>query len=727
MKRYTGKFINLAGQSCQVNIYDDNYSGDAVELYMSTTPITISESAQDLVTEPIMASSAVITFINDAALEGFTVSDEMQCAVEVLADGALVWHGYLNPDVRDDLLPSITGEVTLNATSTLGLTSTRKIDAEGEPLCSIASYIAEALQDCGNVLTDICLPSVAKVTSDAGYNSIWTLRAQRDNFYSVEEITSTNDEQYDEQSWEEVLSNFMTLFGLTMMEDYASGCIMLLSRDTDATYCRMTLDDFAAGTGAESYALPESTDMASLPMWGTSHSTSSYRPYSSVKITSEVNTVETTLFSLDNVVGAPAIDGSGYRVGMDDIGDATNPSNESVLELCSGGIRQINSNICVYKPSEEEKTYQRIETFDGLSRSDIISLQIIGLVGYTDIWLLGAVPIKGGIGWRNSHTSNLSFTPDFDPMLFVGTDIAWPKSSVKQDRLSLAEQTELIRLKNEYYYGTNWAMSIDIELQSWYTNYQYYDFIDPIELILRVGNAYWNGSEWQSEETSFTPETTKEGGLRSTEDECQDSNYYTGLKGILIPHTESDVAQGDTCIGLMLSVRLHKDWDYNIPAFIIKKFDVKISPDLRSADRDAITGEPKKEYVYNKKYKENGNNPLEIDLNVQGYHGELLAKSCLVDTQGEAIAYLYYGKTEDIPGLGTTPVTSAPEEWLADHLKAIYCRSRKRYKLTVEGIIDYKTNTRYSYGDITYTTVARSLDLYNNTTTITLEQATQNA
>ena len=282
MKRYTSRIINLAGQSCQVNIYDDNYTGDAMELLMSPDPIRISESAQDLLTEPIMASSAVLTFISDPALEGLVVEDEMQCAVEVLADDRMVWHGYLNPEVRDDLLPSITSEVTLNATSTLGLMSTRKISAEGEPLQSIAAYIVEALQACGNVLTDICLPSVAKIAENDGYNSLWTLQAQRDNFYTREEVTSTDDELYDEQSWADVLSNFMALFGLTMMEDYASGCIMLLSRDADATYCRMTLEDFAAGTGAESYALPDSADMSILPMWGTSHSSSTYAPVNKV-------------------------------------------------------------------------------------------------------------------------------------------------------------------------------------------------------------------------------------------------------------------------------------------------------------------------------------------------------------------------------------------------------------------------------------------------------------
>lgn len=726
MKRYVGKFINPAGQSCRVNVYDDNYTGEAVELYMSPTPIVISESAQDLLTEPIMASSAVLTFISDPALEGLVVEDEMQCAVEVLADDTLVWHGYLNPEVRDDLLPSITSEVTLNATSTLGLMSTRKISAEGEPLRSIAQYIVEALQACGNVLTDICLPSVAKVTEKDGYNSLWTLQAQRDNFYTREEITSTDDELYDEQSWADVLSNFLTLFGLTIYEDYASGCIMLLSRDADATYCRMTLADFAAGAGAENYALPDSADMASLPMWGTSHSTSNYRPYSSVKVTSQVNAVEDTLFSLDKVVGAPAIEGSGYRVGMVDIGD-TNPTNESVREMCSGGIRQIDRNLRVYKPSTEDKDYARIESFNGLSRADVVSGETFGLVSYVDIWLLGAIPLKGGIGQRNSQTQFLSFDPAFDPMLFVSTSVAWPQHSEMEGRLLLPGQTELIRVENKYSYGSNWGMSIDLELQSWYTDYQYFDFLDPLELILRVGDVYWNGKKWQSEEASFTPRTKKEGGVRITEDECQDVKYYTNLKGILIPHTESDnTALPNSGIGLMLSVRLHKNWNPRIPAFIIKKCDLKISPDLRTADRDAITGEPTNEYVYRKIYKKDGNNPLEIDLEVQGYHGELLAKSCLLSPSGDTITGLDYGEKTEVPEVGIVAVSQPPEDWLANHLKSIYCRSRKRYKLTVEGI-DYKTNTRYNYEDITYTTVARSVDLYNNTTNIVLERATKNA
>lgn len=726
MKRYVGKFINPAGQSCRVNVYDDNYTGEAVELFMSPTPIVISESAQDLLTEPIMASSAVLTFISDPALEGLVVEDEMQCAVEVLADDTLVWHGYLNPEVRDDLLPSITSEVTLNATSTLSLMSTRKISAAAEPLRSIAQYIAEGLQACGNVLTNICLPSVAKLTENDGYNSLWTLQAQRDNFYTREEITSTDDELYDEQSWADVLSNFLTLFGLTMYEDYASGCIMLLSRDADATYCRMTLADFAAGTGAESYALPDSADMASLPMWGTSHSTSNYRPYSSVKVTSQVNAVEDTLFSLDNAVGAPAFNGF-YRVG---IGGTTD--SPSVRELCSGGVRQLCPELRTFKPQADTATYKRIETFKGVEALDINYLVLPGggLPGYLDAWLLGAIPIKGGIGISNIAVQETSFDPDFNPMILVRRSVDWPQNAaLPTDKVLLPSGTDIVRLSNTYAYGQNWGLSIDLELQDWYTWANMGAFTMPLEIVLKAGKYYWNGSEWQTDEVSFVPEMeTGEVQTLKSKDQCQDVKYYSNLIGTLITRNSTDTAvSDDPCLGLSLTLRLRKEWcDKNPIGFLIKKLDVKISPYLRTADRDAFTGDVKNVYVYRKTEREKADNPLEIDLNVQGYHGELLAKSCLLSPSGETITGLDYGEKLEIPEIGTVSIISAPEDWLINHLKGIYCRRRKRYKLTVEGI-DYKTNTRYSYEGITYTTVARSVDPYNNTTTLTLERATKSA
>lgn len=726
MLRYVSTFYALDERRYTVNIYDDTYTGQPSGLYMSTDPVRISESAQDLLTEPIMASSAVLTFISDTALEGFAVDDEMQCAVEVLADDRLVWHGYLNPEVRDDLLPSITSEVTLNATSTLGLMSTRKISAEGEPLRSIAQYIAEGLQACGNVLTNICLPSVAKITENDGYNSLWTLQAQRDNFYAREEITSTDDELYDEQSWTDVLSNFLTLFGLTMYEDYASGCIMLLSRDADATYCRMTLEDFAAGTGAESYALPDSTDMASLPMWGTSHSTSNYRPYSSVKVTSQVNAVEDTLFSLDNAVGAPAFNGF-YRVG---IGGTTD--SPSVRELCSGGIRQLCPDLRTFKPQADTATYNRIETFKGVEALDINYLVQPGggLPGYLDAWLLGAIPIKGGIGISNIAVQETSFDPDFNPMILVRRSVDWPQNAaLPTDKVSLPSGTDIVRLSNTYAYGQNWGLSIDLELQDWYTWVNMGTFTMPLEIVLKAGKYYWNGSGWQTDEVSFVPEmeTGEEQTLKS-KDQCQDVKYYSNLIGTLITRNSTDTTvSDDPCLGLSLTLRLRKEWcDTNPIGFLIKKLDVKISPYLRTADRDAFTGEIKNVYVYRRTENEKADNPLEVDLEVQGYHGELLAKSCLLSSSGETITGLDYGEKMEIPGTGTVSVISAPEEWLANHLKSIYCRRRKRYKLTVEGI-NYKTNTRYNYEGITYTTVARSVDPYNNTTTLTLERATKNA
>lgn len=726
MLRYVSTFYALDERRYTVNIYDDTYTGQPSGLYMSTDPVRISESAQDLLTEPIMASSAVLTFISDTALEGFAVDDEMQCAVEVLVDDTLVWHGYLNPEVRDDLLPSITSEVTLNATSTLGLMSTRKISAEGEPLQSIAAYIVEALEACGNVLTDICLPAVAKVTESDGYNSLWSLQAQRDNFYTREEITSTDDELYDEQSWADVLSNFMTLFGLTMYEDYASGCIMLLSRDADATYCRMTLEDFAAATGAESYALPDQSSLDGLPMWGTSHSTSNYRPYSSVKVTSQVNAVEDTLFSLDNAVGAPAFNGF-YRVG---IGGTTD--SPSVRELCSGGIRQLCPELRTFKPQADTATYNRIETFKGVEALDINYLVQPGggLPGYLDAWLLGAIPIKGGIGISNIAVQETSFDPDFNPMILVRRSVDWPQNAaLPTDKVSLPSGTDIVRLSNTYAYGQNWGLSIDLELQDWYTWANMGAFTMPLEIVLKAGKYYWDGSGWQTDEVSFVPEmeTGEEQTLKS-KDQCQDVKYYSNLIGTLITRNSTDTTvSDDPCLGLSLTLRLRKEWcDTNPIGFLIKKLDVKISPYLRTADRDAFTGEIKNVYVYRRTENEKADNPLEVDLEVQGYHGELLAKSCLLSPFGETITGLDYGEKMEIPGTGTVSVISAPEDWLANHLKSIYCRRRKRYKLTVEGI-NYKTNTRYNYEGITYTTVARSVDPYNNTTTLTLERATKNA
>lgn len=706
MKRYTGKFINLAGQSCQVNIYDDNYTGDVVELYMSTTPITISESAQDLVTEPIMASSAVITFINDAALEGFTVSDEMQCAVEVLADDALVWHGYLNPEVRDDLLPSITGEVTLNATSALGLMSSRKIDAEGEPLCSIASYIVEALRDCGNVLTDICLPSVAKVTSDAGYNSIWMLQAQRDNFYSVEEITSTNDEQYDEQSWEEVLSNFMTLFGLTMMEDYASGCIMLLSRDSGATYCRMTLDDFAAGTGAESYALPDSTDMASLPMWGTSHSTSTYAPVKKVKVVSNINSMDLT------IIGDNTFNGNSVAVpGTLNIMEVDNPDyaiRDKYKYYGSRILCPLSAKLTMLAYSTQADQMTGVEIIKQIVNptTQDIKGHLTGNEGNRYLSLGGAIAIYGPV------LVSIALEPSEVIQDFAKTILLRNYAQSSPFKVYLTAGTELMRYKDDDFLLNGIGM---LGLYARFLSPA--GEISPIKISLKLGSKYYNGHlEWVDNPVSFIPKYNK---IDNQSWEITEPLFFAetfdlefeGLRGnkILCGGTNNTK-------GLELIVYLNDDWvgEKTANQCILSEFELKFAYSRNLTNLNAYTGEQESSIVtVAKRDNDSGKDMDDITLNVHSDQHWQPATSYLWNGLN-AISSLMYGATERIP-----------EEWLADHLKAIYCRSRKRYKLTVEGI-DYKTNTRYSYGDITYTTVARSVDPYNNTTTITLEQATRN-
>lgn len=704
MKRYTSRIINLAGQSCQVNIYDDNYTGDVVELLMSPDPIRISESAQDLLTEPIMASSAVLTFISDPALEGLVVEDEMQCTVEVLADDILVWHGYLNPEVRDDLLPSITSEVTLNATSTLGLMSTRKISAEGEPLQSIAAYIVEALQACGNVLTDICLPSVAKITESDGYNSLWTLQAQRDNFYTREEITSTDDEMYDEQSWADVLSNFMTLFGLTMMEDYASGCIMLLSRDADATYCRMTLEDFVAGIGVESYALPDSADMASLPMWGTSHSTSTYAPVNKVKVVSNINSMDL------NIIGDNTYNGNSVII----------PGNLSIAEIIGDKTRRYryygsrvicpisgNLTLLAYSTQNDQVTGALItKQIINPSPRDI-EAHLTGPDGDRELNIGGAIVIEG-------------------PMLeAIGLDPAkvvedraktillrnYAQSASEYQRLSLPEGTDLIRYKDDNFL-VNYAGMLGLYARFYGPAGQ----ISPIKIILRAGEKYYNGLlEWVDNPVYFTPTYKKIDDQRweITETIFFGDTYdldFEGLRG------EKILCGGLTQRkGIDIIVSINDEWVGNTKnQCIMYDFELKFAYSRNLTRRNIYTGDLENS-INSIAVNDNGGKDMDsINVNIHSDQRWQPAKSYLWNGL-ETISSLVYG--------GTTQI---PEQWLANHLKSIYCRSRKRYKLTVEGI-DYKTNTRYNYEDITYTTVARSVDPYNNTTTLTLERATKNA
>lgn len=707
MLRYVSTFYALNERRYTVNIYDDTYTGQPSGLYMSTDPVRISESAQDLLTEPIMASSAVLTFISDTALEGFAVDDEMQCAVEVLVDDTLVWHGYLNPEVRDDLLPSITSEVTLNATSTLGLMSTRKISAASGPLQSIAAYIVEALQACGNVLTDICLPSVAKITESDGYNSLWTLQAQRDNFYTREEITATDDEQYDEQSWADVLSNFMTLFGLTMYEDYASGCIMLLSRDADATYCRMTLADFAAGTGAESYALPDSADMASLPMWGTSHSTSTYAPAKKVRVVSSINSMD-----LD-IIGDNTYNGGGVAVpGTLNIMEVDNPDsaiNDKYTYYGSRILCPISNKLTLlaYSTQKDQMTGALISKQIAGPTTQDINDHLTGSDGNRFLSLGGAITIEGPV------LKSIKLEPSEVIQDRAKTILIRNYAQSPNGRVDLPAGTELLRYKDDNFL-LNYAGMLGL-----YTRFlSPAGEISPIKISLKVGSKYYDGLlSWVDTPTSFVPTYKKIDGQNweITESIFISETFdldFEGLRGckILCGGTDNNK-------GIELIVYLNDDWagEGTANQCLLSDFELKFAYSRNITNLNPYTGEQESSIItVAKRDNETGKDMDDISINVHSDQRWQPATSYLWNGE-QTVSSLIYG--------GTTQI---PEQWLANYLKNIYCRRRKRYKLTVEGI-DYRTNTRYNYEGITYTTVARSVDPYNNTTNIVLERATKNA
>lgn len=701
MKRITGRFTNSAGQLCYVNVYDTNYVGDPTELYMSTNPITISESAQDMLTEPIMASSAVLTFISDPALDGLVVSDEMQCRVEVTADSQLIWSGYLNPEVRDDLLPSITSEVTLNATSALGLMKTRKINPEGKAMCSIAEYIYEALNDCGCMLENICIPAVAKTDSSSGYNSLWTLTIQRDNFYTREDVTDTDEEQYDAQSWYDVLSNFMKLFGLTMREDYESGCVMLQSRSIDATYNTMTTYIFSIGEGAENYTSPDRANMTDLSLWGTNHSISTYAPVKKVKVVSNINSMEGLICSNERMISGPKLRELSYI-----LVDTDNQVQKRYV--FSGKIVSIlNNNV---KPTAYVSNGTELQAITNLTGGDIdtrISETgfIVGSQKIKALEMAGAIPVRGLWALSTKMADYSKGAQKIKSWRLKNCTSAWsfPVVNLPDGTELLRYEDSAFRIKGPFAIGLYSEFSKPISEKK----------ISPVKFSLRVGNLYWNGNSWQENETTFIPEYEYEHNgrwhIKTTSDEDIQADY-SNSNGLLIV-SEDNQLYAD---GIQLKVLVNSSWvgDRGNGEVYMSELSLSLSSNQDNITYNDFTDEVVKSFN-TIAYRDNGGgtdiDPVEI--NVHSDNGYQQARSYLWNGSATINTLLYLGGT------------FTPERHLANLLKAIYCRTRKRYKLVTEGI-NYKGNTLYSYQGHDYCVVCKSVDPYRNTTTLVLEQAT---
>lgn len=746
--RYVSSFKSIQDDAFTVRIYDTSYSGEALTPRLKSDGIDLSEDTPEKATYPIVASSASISFVDNGEFDSFSVTDIMQCKVEVLRDdGKTVWSGYICPETYDMTIFTRPSVVRFTADSAAAIMSRKKITT-GDDMPTFAALLGECFDACGFPEDKVLFQVVAEpsysypVTFPTG---MWGIRASR-SLWVRPEINDVDDTEerttYDCDTWDVVVGDILRYYGLHLSESFEDGEIRLTGpwpyTAEDLAFTIMSRDDFKAAGGAIDFKQCAITALDSLESGGTDNRMSVMTIYKGAKVSADISSVQ-----------SPAMQQSENQrtIIIDQNADIYMPAKytpQTVFNIMSGRVRNAGADESMYYV-EDLKSH--VFTVDGNNAIDeIVNLANEMSVIWEDyttpngtpcknLLLAGALPIKSVWGRENALDERKTTGEYIETQILRNVAYSQKKADGSRNYAYL----------NGGVWLTHWQRN-DVTLIGEFAWSIYFRvFTDnhvSMDTVPCPGNGveaffwwddtggvrhWWNGSGWQTTEAHFLPnyENTESYPSSTIKTEYPNGTEYVGLKGTIMEHVANDLPV--SAFGGGIAVR--DAWrDFRdgtgetatrVETLYLRDFEIGIGSDRLKYGLDPYTGEPKSSYNYINRNSVNGTDELvEEEFPFHTWSSSPLSGSSLIIGTDNAYDYVaeFGGKKYDSD--------KRHEEALAEHLSAYYGKPRRRYTLEVHG--NPAHHVIYTYKGKRYMELSRVFMPMADMTRLTVEEIMSN-
>lgn len=194
--KYKVPFKTLSGRDSVVTLEERGYAGSVIELIAGGTPFTINTDQSDLLA-PIRSSTATLTVVGSEYLQNLYTNDPQGIRVKCEVDGAIKWLGYLLPDTFSQDFSSSEFEYEMEAVSAFSTLKYKEFD----------------LTDDFVTFWDI----INEARLLAGYNDVYytnSVKAESSDYFSLK-IASANfyDELGEAMTYYEILEEIAKFAG----------------------------------------------------------------------------------------------------------------------------------------------------------------------------------------------------------------------------------------------------------------------------------------------------------------------------------------------------------------------------------------------------------------------------------------------------------------------------------------------------------------------------------
>lgn len=514
-----------------LNLYEENYSGEVVELTPAAVPFETQEDSSDKWLEPVRKQTGYIRVIDEGNIDGIMPVGLMDRYVEYKEDGSLKWCGYMVPDVFSSDWDVTPLEVEFPVVGGLGVLEGIYLNEDdGLGVVPLAKLLYDALKATGVDYSMIYFPKeVLQSASATDYLFPMRLEVSRFNFFQDNDSLNSEDPdwtRYNGETHYNVLSEVMRFYGWTIRERGEDIWITSTNNEGSIWITFMELQSLAEGwssvNGTRS-VVSDQYDLSSFGLAGADHKRDILQGRKKVVVKASVNPVGAVVPSVDKAK-----------------------------------MRYVDSFVSEFATNGQTYAYEKFSLYEPKS-------------GYVDVEF--RTYVKTGMNTLYNDWTSVSQTMEAIS-LYVGAYF------IEQERVT-AEEYEKKR---------NWNLSetIRINLQDWtgdyptieearnlpivqmrsrnVANYVSGAFVisaqtrsisqgfltdydgngkGTLEIRFRVGDKYWNGSSWVSSAVWFTVDMGNEDEPESTEGTGKIISTktldmpYTGADGYVMPIDQS--------------------------------------------------------------------------------------------------------------------------------------------------------------------------------------------
>ena len=683
--RWQIRFKTLNDIDARIDIYEEGWDGGVTELEPASNPITTEEDSDDDYLKPVRAQTGYLRVVDNGDLDGLMPEDNSQHYIELYIGNELEWWGYMQADTFSedwDVTPLV---IEYPLISPIGLLDGIYLDQEkGMGVVKLAELLLECIEATGVEFDKIYYPREVWYNENENPRTQFDVGLSRQTFFKdngSDERDAEDWKRYDADTCFSFLEEVCKFWGWTLHERKKNLYFIGKSEDYYATTVVNIRKIVYGGTFICNREIMQKIPFSSLSLAGNDNKKEILQGVNKVKITAKIDAVGTVV---------PSIDEGFMHVIYD--GTITYKTNDTIT-----GYKKVIAY-------ESEDTNVQMNVYRGRFTDDGDWVWEDSPYTFNNMMIgIGAMYVKRDIYSASDLQNKRNYNYKNGIWIIARSEQLISRPGLEQAR---GMPILVMRSSNAAKYS-NGAFVISGQTTGYETSLMLNpnnptDGAGAIEIKFRVGDKWWNGSDWSNSEVWFEIQAGSENGTipgKILSTKTLDMPY-NGADGYVMP------INGD--LSGIVELTMHAIVNTaNYRQLYID--DLKV--DYYKDDRAKSTGKSSKnENVYVSLLERRASGEKELELTIASNNNNQAAYNTLSGA-GRDIGLLYFVQEG---------VNMLAENRLLGILKQVYGRVTEKLNITVERS-DLTPMMRLVRNDKTYRILSEKIEWAEDSEEILIE------